>query len=300
MDRTGLDSRGVTLQQVSASTFVATDPRLQSNVGAIVFDDFIVAVDAGMRPYATRVVRTALEREYARPVKYLCVTHYHGDHTFGLGLFKDVTILASGEILDSFARDPGRTKEGLAQRVKEDPEAAEWVGEVEFVTPSALFHEQIDIVCRGRSVRFRHVGGHTSCSVYGYLPDEQVLFTGDLLFAGGFPFAGDETTDPEVWMSTLREFLRMDIRHVIPGHGPVSGRDELEKQLRFFEDLKSNTLAAVLAGQSWRQILIPPVYEEAEEEWFAERTLQRWYEYYRDRPPSETGTESVAFDDDRR
>jgi cyclase len=300
MDATRFDIRGLTPQQVTASTVVVTDPRLQSNVGAVVFDDFIVAVDAGMRPYATRVVRTELEQRFGRPVKYLCVTHYHGDHTLGLQPFKDVSILASREILDAFARDPGRTAEGLAERAKEDPEAAEWVGEVEFVTPSALFHEQMEVACNGRSVEFRHTGGHTSCSVYGYLPDEKVLFTGDLLFAGGFPFAGDETTDPELWMSVLEQFLRMDVEYVIPGHGPVSGLGEIRKELGFFQALKQNTLQAIDAGRAWREIVVPPAYEEAEEEWFTERTLQRWHEYYRGERSGGAGMGSPALNDDRR
>jgi len=49
-----------------------------------------------------------------------------------------------------------------------------------------------------------------------------VLFAGDLLFAGKFPYAADDTCDPEAWIATLKTWLGMDILHVIPGHGPVT------------------------------------------------------------------------------
>ena len=83
-------------------------------------------------------------------------------------------------------------------------------------------------------------------------------------------------------MSTLKTWLEMDIEQVIPGHGPVSGMDEIAKQLEFLEILKRNTLQAIKAGGDHRDIVLPTVYPPAaEDEWFAGKTLERWYTYYR-------------------
>jgi hypothetical protein len=74
----------------------------------------------------------------------------------------------------------------------------------------------------------------------------------------------------------------MDIEQVIPGHGPVSGKDEIAKQLEFFEILKRNTLRAIEPGGDYRDIVLPTVYPPAaEDEWFTGRTLEHWYTYYR-------------------
>ena len=165
-----------------------------------------------------------------------------------------------------------------------DPEGGEWLDEVEFVQPQLLFHRRLYIVSGGDLVEFHHSGGHTSCSVYGYYPREKVLLAGDLIFAGRFPFAGDSTVDPEAWMSTLKTWLEMEIEHVIPGLGPVSGMDEIGKQLEFCEILKRNTLQAIKAGRDPLDIVLPPIYPPAaEDEWFTGETLERWYTYYRSR-----------------
>lgn len=274
---------GIALQRVTESTVAAIDPRLRSNAAAVIFEDFIVAVDVGMRPYAARLFREALESTYRRPVRFACVTHCHPDHTFGLQTFKDVTIFGSRRLADALERSPDWSPEARARWKQEDPEGGEWLDEVELVLPSLRFDGRVDIVNNGRLVEFRHTGGHTDCSVYGYLPDEKVLFAGDLIFAGGFPFAGDPTADPEVWMATLRTWMSMAIDHVIPGHGPVSGPGEIVRQLEFFETLKQNTVKAIEAGRGCGDIVLPSTYPIGDKVWFAEKTAQRWHAYYRGR-----------------
>jgi cyclase len=278
----GSGNDGLVLQRVTENTVAAIDPRLVSNAAAVALSDFVVAVDAGMRPYASRLFRAAVEETFQRPVKFVCITHYHADHTFGLGPFKDAAVFASWQIVDTLAQSPDWSPEARARWRQDDPEGGEWLDEVEFVQPQLLFQQKLEIACGDDLVEFHHSGGHTSCSVYGYYPREKVLLAGDLVFAGSFPFAGDASADPEAWMSTLRTWLEMDIYRVIPGHGPVSGRDEIAKQLEFFEILKRNTLRALETGGDYRDIVLPTVYPPApEDEWFTGRTLEYWHTYYR-------------------
>jgi cyclase len=238
----------------------------------------------GMRPYASRLFRAALEETFQRPVKFVCVTHYHADHTFGLGPFKDATVFASRQLVDTVAQSPDWSPEARARWKQDDPDGGEWLDEVEFVQPQLLFQQELDIVGADDLLEFHHSGGHTSCSVYGYYPREKVLLAGDLIFAERFPFAGDGTADPEAWMSTLKTWLEMNIEHVIPGHGPVSAKDEIARQLEFFEILKRNTLQAIKAGGDHRDIILPTVYPPtAEDDWFTGKTLERWHTYYRSR-----------------
>ena len=284
MGTTGPVDDKITLQQVTVSTVAAIDPKLHSNAAAVVLDDFIVAVDVGMRPYGSRMFREALESTYERPVRLVCVTHKHADHTFGLRAFKDVTLFSSHELPRALERSPEFAPEARAARKQDEPDGGDWLDEVELVLPALRFYGQMDVADKGRRVEFHHSGGHTSCSVYGYLADEKVLFSGDLIFAGMFPYAGDPTADPEAWMSTLRLWTTMAIDHVIPGHGPVSGPDEIVKQLELLETLKQNTLEAIMAGGGPADIVVPSTYPTADKPWFVERTLLRWHEYYSGRP----------------
>lgn len=272
------------IQQVSQRTIAVIDEKLASNASAILLDDYIVAVDATMRPDTSHTFRSMLEEKYQRPVKYLCVTHYHGDHVFGLKSFRDVTLFASTHIVENLRRRMSSdwTPQALAAWKKEDPAAAEWIDDVEFILPSVLLSQRIDLVNQDRLIEFHHAGGHTSCSVYGYYPDEKVLFAGDLIFAGQIPYAGDVTCNPEQWIATLKTWLNWEIVHVIPGHGPVAGMAEIRKHLDFFELLKKATLDAIHAGKEPQDITMPTTYIVSEkEQGLVERTKKRWFEFYK-------------------
>ena len=274
------------LQEISPGTVAVIDDRLASNAGAIILDDFIVAIDATMRPDTSRMFRTMLEKEYQRPVKYLCVTHYHGDHVFGLKSFKDIVIFASVPIAGNIERrlNTDWTPAGFAEMRKEDPSMAEWVDDVELIIPPLLFHDKIEIRNNRKTVEFYHVGGHTSCTVYAYYPSERILFTGDLIFSGQIPYVGDITCDPEQWIKTLKAFLRLEIDKLIPGHGSIADIGEIKKQIEFLEILKKATFKAIKAGKKHNEIVMPDIYPLHEKDnWMIARNQEQWYNYYREK-----------------
>ena len=96
---------------------------------------------------------------FQRPVKFVCVTHYHADHTFGLRTFTDVTLFASAKIIDTLAQSPDWSPEARARWKRDDPDGGEWLDEVEFAQPQLLFHRRLDIVSGDDLVEFHHSGG---------------------------------------------------------------------------------------------------------------------------------------------
>lgn len=270
------------LQPVGPNAIIATNEKLASNAAALLMDDFIVAVDATMRPDTSQTFRNMLEEQYHRPVKYLCVTHYHADHVFGLKSFKDVSMFASSLIAENMRQSPDWDPQSLAERKKNDPNSQEWLDEVEFIIPPLLFHQRMDLCGPNNTIEFYHSGGHTSCSVFGYAPKNGTLFAGDLIFAGRFPYAGDGTCDPEKWIATLKSWLNMEISRILPGHGPVTDINEIKLYLELFETLKANTLNTLDNGQTYHDIAVPAVYPLGErDQWFVDRTKKHWFEYYR-------------------
>jgi glyoxylase-like metal-dependent hydrolase (beta-lactamase superfamily II) len=276
------------LQQVSERTVAVIDQgTLRSDAGAIALDNFVVAIDPTMKPPAARAFRQKLERRFDLPVRFFLLTHYHGDHVFGVAPFKDTCVIGSTELTTSILKrkDTEWSPEAIEQWKQNHPsEDTSWLDEVEIIVPTLSFRDRLEIRDGDQVVAFVHAGGHTSCSAYAYVPHEKVLFAGDLMFAKGFPYAGDSTCDPERWMDTFRDFLSLDFEKLVPGHGPVVGKDEVEKHLAFFEALRDATQEAIDADQNPDAIQAPEFYELGEEHtWVKAATLKHWYGFYKGR-----------------
>jgi glyoxylase-like metal-dependent hydrolase (beta-lactamase superfamily II) len=272
------------LEKVSGRTVAAIDEELSSNAGAVALNNFIVAIDPTMKPPAARTFRQKMERQFGLPVKFLLVTHYHADHVFGVAPFKDTCIIGSSELTANILKrkETDWSPEAVERWKQDNPaEAAEWFDEVEILVPTLGFRGRLEIRDDDLVVDLYHAGGHTSCSAYAYVPHEKVVFAGDLMFAKGFPYAGDPTCDPERWMDAFREMLSLDFERLVPGHGPVVGKDEVEKHLGFFEALRDATKKAIRANKGPEGIGVPEFYDLDEKDaWVKKVTLEHWYKFY--------------------
>ena len=231
------------------------DNRPQSNAGAIALSDYIIAIDPSPEAYTAPNFRKDIEEHFKLPVKYLLVTHYHNDHTRGVDAFKDTIILGSKQ---------------LYKKMKVDGKP---------YLPEILFTEKLIIKNAASSVEFYYAGGHTACSTYAFFPEEKVIFLGDLLFADEFPWAGDKTSNPDQWISFFEKVLDVDFDHVVPGHGPLCGKEEIRKQLQLLKELRDNTLQAIEAKVGPTGIKKPTIYDLTNESRVT-RTLRFFYDFY--------------------
>ncbi len=226
-----------------------------SNAGAVALDTFIVAVDPSSTADSAPIFRRGIEEHFKLPTKYLHVTHYHGDHTKGIGAFRDTVVVGTSQLHQQMTR-----------------------GGVPY-PPELTFTDKLIIEEGGHRVELHYGGGHTACSSIAYYPEERVIFLGDLLFADEFPWAGDPSCDPDQWIAFLEETLRLDIIHVVPGHGPLCGKEEVRRQLRFLKELRLNTLKALEMDAGAAAIEMPTIYEEVPESRDT-RTARHFYDFY--------------------
>lgn len=273
------------LIQITGNTVMGNHKEGRSNAGAVILPEFIVAIDCTMWPHTAGLFRKSLEDKFQKSVKYLCVTHSHGDHIMGLSAFKDTIIFASSQLPNSLRKrmDIQWKPEQMQEMKESGMAAAEWIEEVEFIIPPVAFHDQMDIVNKNQQIDFHFSAGHTDDSSWAYYADEKVLFAGDLIFAEMFPFAGDDTCDPEKWMSVLRQWLEMPIEKVVPGHGPLMGIEIVERTLIGFEQLKVNTLNAIAKNSASEDIRIPDVFTVPDDrKWLVQKSLNHWHKFYMD------------------
>jgi len=156
-------------------------------------------------------------REQAGTVLWVLNTHWHADHVLGNGEFDDATIVSTT-----------RTRELMSTIGAERLAAAREEGSErelpdELRLPDETFEESRDF---GRAQALTLGGGHTESDAVLLVPDAGVLIAGDLVVIGMQPWAGHG--DPANWGAILERLLALDWQRVVPGHGPVSGREVIE------------------------------------------------------------------------
>jgi len=271
-----------TVEEVSPHAVAASyESYFGVKAGAVALDDFIVVIDTLLYPRQAATFRAEIEAKYELPVKHLFITHFHGDHHYGAAPFKDVEVFDSNALIENMKRrkEEGWTKEAFDDWKKEEPDFAEYIDEIEIVIPAKGFEKERVIRNKDLQVEFYHSGGHSSCSSYAYFPDEKVLFTGDDLAAKSWPYISDTAGDPEKWIQAFQHMLSVDVDVVVPGHGPLGGKELIEEQLSYLQALKKAVLGAISEGKRPEEIEVPEFYEPAED-WQIPRAMEHLHAYY--------------------
>jgi glyoxylase-like metal-dependent hydrolase (beta-lactamase superfamily II) len=241
-----------TTQTVGAGVyFHEGDPRHgHSNNGWIVFDDFVLVIDANY-PSGARIVMPHIAETTAKPIKFVFNTHHHADHAYGNQLWADAgaTLVASTAMLEEmkkvetgyFGGAPGRWEESAKKR----PDVAE----TKLKPPTLLFPQDLFLDDGHRWVELRTFGtGHTKGDAYAWMPKEKILFTGDACVNGPHNNVNDGNLTE--WIQTLERVKQLGAEIVCPGHGPRGGPEIIADQQAYFIALLAQVKALVEAHQS--------------------------------------------------
>ncbi|UCG01289.1 MAG: MBL fold metallo-hydrolase [Candidatus Heimdallarchaeota archaeon] len=265
-------------QKVTEHTLAVTSEDFIA--GAIALNNFIIIIDSTLFPYTGKIMRNYIEKFFRLPVRFLYLTHYHGDHLWGISAFNGVEILASDQLIENVANEKPIQSARFEEWKKKDPEKTKLIDAIDTTfSVNITFTNLMKIHDEDIFVELKHCGGHTSCSSYAYFPQERVLVAGDLIFAKEWPWAGDPTCNPNDWINGFEEIMKLDIEFVIPGHGPIVTKDEVEVHLNFFKSLREE---ANIAHKNGEEMRIPPFYDDTTPgEWVKNETLKFIYKFYR-------------------
>ena len=98
--------------------------------------------------------------------------------------------------------------------------------------PSLTYDTKMTIDLGDRKVVLIHLGpAHTKGDTLVYLPDQKILFSGDVLFTNFHPFLAEG--DLPSWGRVLDSILAMDVEKIIPGHGPLSTKKDVEDMKKY-------------------------------------------------------------------
>lgn len=220
-----------------------------SNAGLIVGTEGCLVVDALYVRPMTRAFQRAIRRTTDSPVRRVVCTHHHADHTLGLIWFGQNVEVIAHENMDAEMRRAGLD---LGHYREVNPEFAADLRGLTQRFPSVTFEGRMTLQLGARRVELLHLGhGHTRGDVLVYLPDEEVLYTGDVCFN----FVTPATFDANIgnWISVLERIRAMRVRTIVPGHGPVGDRRVLDEMLGYFTLVRREARRRFDAGMTARR-----------------------------------------------
>lgn len=220
------------------------------NIGLSYGEDGNALVDDQFAPLTERIV-AAVKTLDPDPVKFVINTHWHGDHTGGNENFGKM-----GTVI--MAHDNVRKRMSTAQAIKAikmdvpaSPKAA---------LPVVTFDNGVTLHLNGDTLHVIHIrNAHTDGDSLVHWQKADVLHMGDTFFHGtSFPFVDrDSGGSIDGVIAAVRQGLGIagPNTRIIPGHGKVAGKPDMEAYLAMLVDIRTKVNAAIQAGQTREQAI---------------------------------------------
>ena len=204
-----------------------------SNPGLIEGADDLMAIDATQGPIPARAFIAASKQATAgKEFGRLINTHHHGDHVNGNQFFTHAEILGHPYCRQECIKAAATTPKTWDKT----PGIADVVEERKLVPPSVTFKDDLTYFIGGTEVQFKYAGpAHTWGDVMAYLPQHKILFAGDVAFFWIAPFANNRFITK--WVETCDKIMGWDVDVIVPGHGPIGGKNDLAEMANYFRVL---------------------------------------------------------------
>ncbi|MBQ0944003.1 MBL fold metallo-hydrolase [Ideonella sp. 4Y16] len=257
-----LEEKQVSFVQLSEHAWAYTaegDP----NTGIIIGDDAVMVIDTQATPVMAQDVIRRIRTVTDKPIKYVLMSHYHAVRVLGASAYMaegGEQIIASQDTYDLIVQRGEQDKASeigrfprLFQNVESVPPGLTW--------PTMTFTGKMTVWLGKLEVQLLQLGrGHTKGDTVAWLPQEKVLFSGDLVEFDATPYAGDAYFQD--WPQTLRNIAALKPEKLVPGRGAaLATPEQVQAGLQGTEAFVTGLFASVKAGAAAGKPL-RAVYEE--------------------------------------
>ncbi len=209
------------------------------NSTVIIGEQGVILIDTGFNDEIGTHIKQTIAKLTAKPVTHIINTHHHGDHTLGNSAFPGAQVFSSQqckELLEKVGYDWINIIQTVLER--KFPNTKLVPASITLAADSTT-----ERVLDGVKLRFIvPSGSHTPGDLLIVLPDEKILIAGDILVQHMSPSFRDAHV--KHWINTLAKIEAMDIKTIVPGHGPIM----LPAQVPEMRTRMSKLYAAVEAG----------------------------------------------------
>jgi len=277
------------------------------NAGFIVGDGGVLIVDTFFTPVAVDELIVEIGKLTGQPIKYAVNTHYHLDHTGGNQVLAalNVPIIAHDNVVGwqttrnrrflPMPEELQKRRADAAKQLTETPEDQkdkrtqlerqlrrfDAMLQIKLTNPSVTFSTGVMHLYLGtREVVLFSLPGHTGGDVLVFVPDANVMFTGDMGWAKTLPNLVDATVND--WIPSLDRILSNHASaKFIPGHGDVATAAEIREFRDYLDDLRSRVRKAIADGltidKAKEQLTLPDKYKGLAFQNFAQPNVEDMY-----------------------
>lgn len=210
-----LVEKTVTFERLSEHAYAYTaegDP----NTGIVIGDDGVMVIDTQATPVMAQDVMARIRGVTDKPIRYVTLSHYHAVRVLGASAYGAQHILASQDTYDLIVE---RGAADMKSEIERFPRLFRAVESIPGLTwPTIIFKERLVLKMGRLEVQLLQLGrGHTKGDTVVWLPDEKVLFSGDLVEYQTTPYTGDAYL--REWPATLDALARLGPEKLVPGRG---------------------------------------------------------------------------------
>lgn len=203
------------------------------NIGVSVGDDGVFIIDDQFEQLTPKILE-AIRTLSDKPLQFLVNTHYHGDHTGGNeNMAKQGIKIIAHENVRKRLVDGEKPKDAL---------------------PIITFNDRVNVHMNGEDVNVHHVEhAHTDGDAMLFFTKSNVLHTGDTYFHKRYPYIDVKSGGSiDGYIKAIKKGLTLinDDTKIIPGHGPVSNKEEYQSFLTMLETLRKNVQAEIENGKT--------------------------------------------------
>ena len=227
------------------------------NTGIVVGDDAVMVIDTQATPVMAEDVIRRIREVTDKPIRYVVLSHYHAVRVLGASAYGAQQIIASQDTRDLIvergeadkASEIGRFPR-LFDAVESVPPGVTW--------PTLTFSGKMTLWLGKLEVQLLQLGrGHTKGDTVVWLPQERILFSGDLVEFDATPYAGDAYFRD--WPATLDAVAALKPAKLVPGRGAaLQTPEQVAKGLAgtraFVSELYASVEAGAKAGRDLRSV----------------------------------------------
>jgi len=238
-----------TISELAPGVWAFVGENGSTNSGFVVTSAGVVVIDSQGPQARALLLKEKIKEVTDRPVTYLINTHYHGDHTFGNQYFPGAAIVSHANTRKLLVERDAAHRERFMGFFGPDS-----LKGFVLTLPSLTFTDRLTLRSGDTAIEIIYAGhpAHTTGDIFVFLPEEKVVFAGDLLYNGRLPLLDDGDSSGAI--AVLDRLAETGAQRFVPGHGAVSGPEGVILYRGYLTELRAEVRWLKEKGRSLEEV----------------------------------------------